>query len=114
MSEKLLAHEQCQPLSKETGSLSKADIDALRTAIPVWSVSNDGKSISRDFKCKNYYETTAFLNAVVWIAHQQDHHPDIKLTYNHCHITYSTHSVGGLSRNDFICAAKIDQLLTHD
>jgi 4a-hydroxytetrahydrobiopterin dehydratase len=52
----------------------------------------------------------AFVNAMAWIAHQQDHHPDFCSGYRHCEITYSTHAIGGLSINDFICAARIDRL----
>ena len=53
----------------------------------------------------------AFVNAVAWIAHQEDHHPDLEVGYNRCHVRYSTHAIGGLSANDMICAAKIDDLL---
>lgn len=64
---------------------------------------------------KNYYETLAFINAMAFIVHQEDHHPDITFGYNHCDIAFHTHSVnngqGGLSINDFICAAKIDALM---
>lgn len=88
------------------------EISPLQTHAPDWSVDSAQNYISRDFKFKNYYETMAFVNAVAWIAHQEDHHPEITVTYNSCNINYSTHSVGGLSRNDFICAAKIDAL-TH-
>jgi 4a-hydroxytetrahydrobiopterin dehydratase len=52
----------------------------------------------------------AFVNTVAWISHREDHHPDIALGYNKCRVEYTTHSVGGLSENDFICAAKIDVL----
>jgi 4a-hydroxytetrahydrobiopterin dehydratase len=52
----------------------------------------------------------AFVNAVAWLSHREDHHPDLKVSYNRCSIDYSTHSVGGLSENDFICAAKVDAL----
>ena len=70
----------------------------------------EGK-IKKVFNFKNYYETTAFVNAVVWIAHREDHHPDIAFGYKNCEITYSTHSIGGVSENDFICAAKINAIL---
>jgi 4a-hydroxytetrahydrobiopterin dehydratase len=53
----------------------------------------------------------AFVNALAWIAHAEDHHPDIEVGYRNCHVRYSTHAIGGLSENDFICAAKIDALL---
>lgn len=71
----------------------------------------DGKTISRLLHFRNYYQTTAFINGVIWVAHCEDHHPDINFGFGKCTITYSTHAVGGLTENDFICAAKIDALL---
>ena len=105
-----LLNESCQSLPKDSACLSDSEANRLLTLVPDWIISTDGKSISRNYKFKNYYETMSFLNVAAWIAHQEDHHPDIHLSYNHCLITYSTHSVGGLSRNDFICAAKTDKL----
>ena len=83
----------------------------LKEINPDWKVSTDKDRISRSFKFKNFYETMAFVNVVAMIAHQQDHHPEMQLSYNTCRVEYSTHSVGGLSENDFICAAKIDASL---
>jgi 4a-hydroxytetrahydrobiopterin dehydratase len=54
----------------------------------------------------------AFVNAIAWMAHQENHHPDLEVGYNHCLVRYSTHAIAGLSENDFICAAKVDQLHT--
>ena len=76
-----------------------------------WSIAENGKEISRKYRFRNYYQTMAFVNALAWIAHGEDHHPDIEVGYNRCHVRYSTHAIGGLSENDFICAAKIDALL---
>jgi len=53
----------------------------------------------------------AFVNAIAWMAHQEDHHPDLEVSYNFCRVRYTTHAIGGLSENDFICAAKVDALL---
>ncbi len=68
------------------------------------------KEIRRTFDFKDYYAGIAFVNAVAWIAHREDHHPDLAVGYDKVTVTFSTHSVGGLSENDFICAAKIDAL----
>lgn len=75
-----------------------------------WQHDKNTQSISREFRFKNYYETMAFVNAAAWVAHQQDHHPDMLVAYNHCTITFTTHSVKGLSLNDFICAARINEI----
>ena len=61
-------------------------------------------------KFKDYYETMAFVNATAWISHQEGHHPDLEVGYSQCRVRYTTHAIGGLSENDFICAAKIDRL----
>lgn len=76
-----------------------------------WVVGNDHKTIKRSFSFKNFYETMAFVNAIAWIAHVENHHPDLEVGYNYCHVTFMTHALNGLSHNDFICAAKIDALL---
>lgn len=75
-----------------------------------WQASKDNKQITRDFKFKNYYQTIAFVNAIAWMAHRENHHPDLEVGYNHCLVRYTTHALNGLSENDFICAAKVDRL----
>ena len=77
-----------------------------------WQLSGDGKdlAIEKTFSFVNYYETMAFVNAVALIAHQQDHHPDLKVSYNRCHVRFNTHDVGGVSATDFDCARRIDAL----
>ena len=70
----------------------------------------DGDAIGKTYKFADYHDTMAFVNATAWISHRADHHPDIALGYNTCKLVYSTHSAGGLSMNDFACAAKVDAL----
>jgi 4a-hydroxytetrahydrobiopterin dehydratase len=76
-----------------------------------WNLADNGLEISRDFEFKDFHQTMAFVNAVAWIAHREDHHPDLEVGYGRCRVRFSTHAVGGLSQNDFICAAKVDELL---
>jgi 4a-hydroxytetrahydrobiopterin dehydratase len=75
-----------------------------------WTLSEDGLSIQKIFSFKNYYHTMAFVNAVAWIAHQQDHHPDMTVGYNKCKVTYSTHSAGGITKLDIEAAKQIEDL----
>ncbi|MDN5938390.1 MAG: 4a-hydroxytetrahydrobiopterin dehydratase [Salinisphaera sp.] len=82
----------------------------LQTLSSNWTLDEEGHALRGEFTFKNYYRTSAFVNAVVWIAHREDHHPDISFGYKNCTIHYSTHAIGGLSDNDFICAAKVDEL----
>ena len=109
MSDLLLQH--CVPQAKGSPALTSQKIMKLHTAVQAWQLLDNNQAIEREFKFKNYYETLAFVNAVAWIAHQQDHHPDMSVSYNRCRVRYHTHSVAGLSLNDFICAAMIDALI---
>jgi 4a-hydroxytetrahydrobiopterin dehydratase len=90
---------------------SKQTAHYLSWLAPQWELAADGKAISRVFSFANYYETIAFVNLVASVAHRQDHHPELNVSYNHCRVEYSTHSAGGLTDNDCICAAKIDKML---
>ncbi len=104
-----LSDQQC---TNETRLLSAEEVQrSLELVSDEWRLAQDGKSISRKFGFDNYYKTLAFVNVAAMVAHQQDHHPDMTVTYNTCIVEYSTHSVGGLSLNDFICAAKVDGIL---
>ena len=96
----------------KTSLLTENDINShLKEISSEWQLASDTKSISRTFKFKNYYDTMAFVNVVAMVANQQDHHPEMTVTYNTCRVEFSTHSVDGLSMNDFICAAKVDGTL---
>lgn len=90
--------------------LTRDEINKLIEEVHDWTVSPDGKWITRRFQFKNFYQTMAFVNAVAWIANIENHHPDMEVGYNYCHIKFTTHAIHGLSKNDFICAAKIDSL----
>jgi 4a-hydroxytetrahydrobiopterin dehydratase len=83
----------------------------LLPEIPGFEIDANVSKLVKLFTFKNYYETMAFVNAVAFIAHREDHHPDLEVGYKTCRVTYSTHDVGGLSENDFICAAKVNALL---
>lgn len=104
-----LAARQCQPCRGGVPPLTRAQIDALIQSLEGWQEQNN--EISKTYSFQNYYQTMAFVNAVAWISHRQDHHPDLDVGYNRCRVRYSTHAIGGLSDNDFICAAKIETLL---
>src|SRR4051812_18557867 len=92
--------------------LTQAQIGKGIKSLKGWKASSaGGGAISKTYNFKNYYETMAFVNATAWISHAQDHHPDLEVGYNRCKVKYSTHSVGGLSENDFICAAKVEALM---
>ena len=89
--------------------LKKAFVKRSMTQLPGWALS--GKFIFKNFEFNNFYETIGFVNAVAYIANQEDHHPDLTVGYKSCWVRYSTTSLGGLSILDFVCAIKINQLV---
>lgn len=91
-------------------ALSSDEVSSFLKEIKDWKVSGDNKSIHKRFEFKNFYKTMAFVNAIAWIANQENHHPDLHVGFNYCDVTYTTHAIKGLSKNDFICAAKVDGL----
>lgn len=103
-----LSLSQCAPLTGASHRLGAERVATLLILLPGWE--SDGEAIAKDFAFDGYAATLAFVNAVARIAQEQDHHPDIAFGYNRCRIAYTTHSVGGLSLNDLICAAKIEAL----
>ena len=107
-----LQGQHCKPVAGDTTPLSASRVKELLTQLHAdWGSDAAGREISRTFRFGNYYQTMAFVNALAWIAHAEDHHPDIEVGYSRCLVRFSTHAIGGLSGNDFICAARIDALL---
>lgn len=105
-----LANRRCRALRGTEHRLSAADVAAALETLPGWSLVEDGQAISRSFRFPDYYKTMAFVNALAFIAHREDHHPDLGVHYDRAVVRYSTHDVGGLSENDLICAAKVSLL----
>ena len=106
-----LAAKHCKPCEGGMPALGAEESRDLLGKLSGWELAQDNSEISRRFRFKNFHQTMAFVNAIAWIAHQEDHHPDLEVGYSRCTVRYSTHAIGGLSENDFICAAKIDALL---
>lgn len=104
-----LTQQSCH--GREIHRLGSSELPALLAQLKEWQLNNAQNGIEKTLNFKDYAQTTAFVNAVVWLAQREDHHPDISFGYNRCHIALGTHQVGGLSIKDFILAAHIDQLL---
>jgi 4a-hydroxytetrahydrobiopterin dehydratase len=103
-----LSARRCAPCE---GGVSPLDDEASRrllSDLAGWTLEN--RQIHKVFRFKDHHETMAFVNAVAWISHREDHHPELVVGYAECRVSYWTHAIGGLSENDFICAAKIDRL----
>jgi 4a-hydroxytetrahydrobiopterin dehydratase len=106
-----LAQAHCLPRRGTEHKLSEARVRELLPDVPGWELVEGGHAISKTYGFANYYETMAFVNALAHVAHREDHHPDLGVHYNRCVVRFSTHDVGGLSENDFICAAKTEALV---
>ena len=107
-----LSARRCESCEGIGAALTAEQIKHLMPQLNAgWVVSPDHKEIKRSFKFNNFYETMAFVNATAWIANTENHHPDLEIGYNYCHMRFLTHALNGLSHNDFICAAKVDKLL---
>ena len=105
-----LGERHCRRLAPGEGLLGQAELEqGLAQLAPGWE-SPDGKRLVKTFTFDRYCRTMAFVNAVAWIAEQEDHHPDLEVSYGRCRVTWSTHSAGGLTENDLVCAAKIEAI----
>jgi 4a-hydroxytetrahydrobiopterin dehydratase len=106
-----LKDKHCTPCEGGIAPLTGAQASEFKRELHQdWQIAPDGLSLKRSLKFKDFYRTMSFVNALAHIANREDHHPDLEIGYNYCRISYSTHAIKGLSVNDFVCAAKIDQL----
>ena len=105
-----LVARHCTPLKGAEHRLPQDQLKIFLSVLPGWELVENGEAISKIFRFDDYYRTLAFVNALAFVAHREDHHPDLGVHYNRCVVRYSTHDVGGLSVNDFICAAKAELL----
>lgn len=106
-----LVDRHCKPCEGGVEPLRPGQVGELMRGLHEdWTLGGDGRSIARRFDFPAYSRTLGFVNAVAWIAITEGHHPDMTFSYGYCNVLYTTHAIGGLSDNDFICAAKIDRL----
>ncbi|MDJ0699014.1 MAG: 4a-hydroxytetrahydrobiopterin dehydratase [Woeseiaceae bacterium] len=108
-----LADKHCRPCEGGVEPLRPDQVEALLKGLHVdWRLCDDGVTISRRFEFRAYSRTLGFANAVAWIAISEGHHPELVINYGSLDVHWTTHAIGGLSDNDFICAAKVDRLAT--
>lgn len=105
-----LTEQKCVPCEGGVPTLTREQAETHLQELTGWALDDDTKEIIKQYAFKNFYKTMAFVNAIAWVANQEGHHPDMEIGYNSCIVRFTTHAIGGLSDNDFICAAKIDAL----
>ena len=103
-----LTQRTCKPCEGGVAPMGEKEIASSLSQVKGWAYKNN--EICKTFKFKNYYENIAFVNAVAWISHRENHHPTLEVRFRECTVHYNTHAISGLSENDFICAAKVDAL----
>jgi 4a-hydroxytetrahydrobiopterin dehydratase len=103
-----LTAKKCKPCEGGVAPYTPAQATEMLKQVKGWTIEQ-GRLVKL-YPFTNYYQTMAFVNALAWISHREDHHPDLLVGYNKCRVEYMTHAIGGLSENDFICAAKCDAL----
>lgn len=106
-----LAAQHCIPRKGPEHRVAGPQRDALLSLLPGWTLSDEGQDIRKEFRFTDFHRTMDFVNALAFVANREDHHPDLEVGYGYCRMRWSTHDVGGLSMNDFICAAKVEVLL---
>lgn len=106
-----LSSRRCVPCEGAVKPLSRAAAEeVLQRLDEGWQLAPDAGSIHRELRFKDFFRTMSFVNALAHVANLEDHHPDLEIGYGYCRVRFTTHAIRGLSENDFICAAKIDQL----
>ena len=103
---KSLADRHCSEATDT--ALREGELQAVLPDLPGWAT--EGLAITRTWKFADHYEVMAFVNALAWISHREDHHPDMLVGYNTVKVSYSTHTAGGVTEKDLICAAKVGRL----
>lgn len=106
-----LKNKNCKPCEGGVCPLDESISMRHLDQVPGWKLTKDKAGITRTIKFKDFSATIMFINAMAYLSEREGHHPDFSAGYNYCEINFTTHAIGGLSENDFICAAKINELL---
>lgn len=110
MAEEKLSKRKCVPCEGGVPPLTEAQAEALNAQLNDWTLIDGGALLAKSFRFANFAKTMEFVNKVAAIAEEEGHHPDMNVSYGGVTIELMTHAIGGLSDNDFIVAAKIDEL----
>jgi len=105
------SNKHCVPCEGGVDSIERDSAEKMLADVTGWTLSDDGKMISRRFEFKGFLSTMSFINAMAWLVNRENHHPDFSAGYNYCDVGFTTHAIDGLSENDFICAARVNALV---
>ena len=106
-----LAERKCKACDGGAAPLTRVEAEKLREGLAAdWVINMEAGALRRAFAFRDFYRTMSFVNALAHIANIEDHHPDLEVGYNYCRVQFTTHTIKGLSENDFICAAKMDRI----
>jgi len=103
-----LYEQKARRISRDEVPLSHPEAEALMIELPHWT--REEGTIKREFRLTDFHQAMDFVNRIAGIANEQDHHPDLFISYNIVRVTLSTHKINGLTLNDFIVASKIDRM----
>jgi 4a-hydroxytetrahydrobiopterin dehydratase len=105
-----LTRKHCVPCEGGVDTIGREEAEKMLADVPGWTLSDDGKMISRRYEFKGFLSNMSFINAMAFMVNKENHHPDFSAGYNYCDVGFTTHAIDGLSENDFICAAKVNAL----
>lgn len=106
-----LSNKDCVPCQGGVPPMSADEAQKTLSQLDGWTLSDDGTTISRRFEFKGFAKAVEMANLAAWLGNKQGHHPDISFGWGYCAVAFTTHEAGGLTENDFICAAKLDALV---
>lgn len=106
-----LASQTCVPCTAGTPPMNADAVRAALAGLPLWTRSDDGRAILRRVEVKGFARAAQLANVAAWLGEQQGHHPDVRFGWGYCEVAFTTHAAGGITRNDLICAARLDALL---
>lgn len=106
-----LADARCEPCQGGAAPLARAEIEAALPGLTGWTLSAEGTAITRRFEFKGFAKAVEMANLAAWLGNRQGHHPDVAFGWGYCAVSFTTHEAGGLTRNDLICAARLDALV---
>ena len=106
-----ILEQSCQACEGGIAPLTSEQAQEYLKELDEWEINKSNTLISKTYTFKNHYEVMGFVNAIAWVSHCENHHPELVVNYKTCLVSYTTHAIDGLSLNDFICAKKVARLI---